>query len=198
MGSALGRRIHGPGIVSEILVKMPDAASMERAKLEVEAILRVRHRLRPGEPNTFEIETAEASLDFWNRISTILFIALPLLVGTALVVGALVIMNIMLMSVVERTREIGMRKAVGARRRDIVLQVLVESGTLSGVGAVAGIGIGVVLAQGVSALSPLPASVAPHWILGAALLGIGVGVLAGLYPAARAARLDPIVALRQE
>jgi putative ABC transport system permease protein len=110
----------------------------------------------------------------------------------------MVIMNIMLVAVAERTREIGIRKALGARRRDIMAQFLVESATLSVAGAAIGIGLGIALAKLVAALSPLPASVAP-WSIGAALtLGIGVGVVAGMYPASRASRLDPITALRQE
>lgn len=160
--------------------------------------MRVRHRLRPTQANDFEIETADASMAFWTRISRILYIAFPGLVAIALVVGGMVIMNIMLVSVAERTREIGVRKALGAKRRDILLQVLIESATLSGAGAAAGIGIGIALAQIVEAASPLPAAIGPLWLLGAALLGIGVGVIAGLYPASRAARLDPVVALRQE
>jgi putative ABC transport system permease protein len=119
-------------------------------------------------------------------------------VSIALVVGGIVIMNIMLVSVAERTHEIGIRKALGARRRDIHLQVLVESATLSLLGATIGIGIGVVLAQIVQAISPLPAAISPLWMSISVVLGMGVGVIAGIYPAARAARLDPVVALRAE
>src|SRR5690606_12343096 len=112
--------------------------------------------------------------------------------------GEMVIMNIMLVSVMERTREIGMRKAIGARRRNIIFQVLIESATLSGFGALIGIGIGIGLAQLVAAVSPLPASISPAWIAVSVALGAGVGIVAGLYPASRAARLDPVVALRYE
>jgi putative ABC transport system permease protein len=119
-------------------------------------------------------------------------------VAIALVVGGIVIMNIMLVSVIERTREIGIRKAVGAKRKDIQFQVLVESAVLSGLGAMIGIAIGIGLAQIVRAVSPLPAAIAPFWIFTSVALGVGVGVIAGLYPASRAARLDPIVALRAE
>jgi putative ABC transport system permease protein len=193
------RRIVSPrGWVSEILVRAGDQQGMARALIEAEAIMRVQHRLRPAEANSFEIETAEDSMAFWTRISRILFIAFPFLVGISLVVGGMVIMNIMLMSVTERIREIGVRKALGARRRDILTQILIESGTLSGVGAAVGIGFGVLLAQVVQRASPLPAAIAPVWILVAAGMGIGVGVVAGLYPASRAARLDPVVALRYE
>jgi putative ABC transport system permease protein len=160
--------------------------------------MRVRHRLRPGESNDFAIETAEETLEFWGRISRMLLIAFPGLVAIALVVGGIVIMNIMLVSVVERTREIGIRKAVGARRRDIHLQVLVEAAVLSATGAAIGVGIGIGLAQIVRAVSPLPASVAPLWIFVSVGVATGVGILAGIYPAARAARFDPVVALRAE
>jgi putative ABC transport system permease protein len=114
------------------------------------------------------------------------------------VVGGIVIMNIMLMAVSERTREIGIRKALGARRRDILAQFVVESATLSAAGALLGIGFGLVLAFVVKALTPLPAAVAPWSVAAGMVLGIGVGVAAGVYPASRASRLDPIAALRAE
>ena len=121
-----------------------------------------------------------------------------LLRAIGLVVGAIVIMNIMLVAVVERTREIGVRKSLGARRRDILGQFLVESTTLSVVGAALGVLLGVALAQAVKAATPLPAAVAPWSVVAAVALGAGVGIIAGVYPASRAARLDPIAALRQE
>jgi putative ABC transport system permease protein len=195
--SPLGR-IWPHNVVQNILVRPLDAEHMTQARIDIEATMRERHRLRPADANDFSIETATDSLGFWENIRRILLIAFPGLVSIALVVGGIVIMNIMLVSVVERTREIGLRKALGARRRDIHLQMLVESATLSGSGALVGIGIGIALAKIVSAVSPLPATIAPFWIGLAAALGVGVGVIAGIYPAARAARLDPVVALRQE
>ncbi len=124
--------------------------------------------------------------------------ALPGLVAISLVVGGIVIMNIMLMAVTERTREIGIRKALGATRRDILSQFLVESATLSTAGAAMGILLGLGMAFLVKMLTPLPAAVAPWSIAVGVLLGILVGVTAGVYPASRAARLNPIDALRAE
>jgi putative ABC transport system permease protein len=196
--SAMGRLVNPQGNVERVLVKPTNELDLEQARQDMEAVMRVRHRLRPAETNDFAIETAKESLAFWQNIRKILLIAFPGLVSIALVVGGIVIMNIMLVSVTERTREIGIRKALGARRRDIHVQVLVESATLSLTGAAIGIGIGVALAQLVQALSPLPAAIAPVWMVVSVVLGMGVGVIAGIYPAARAARLDPVVALRAE
>ena len=196
--SPVGRLVNAQGIVDRILVKPLEDGLLEQATMDVEAVMRVRHRLRPTEANDFAIETAEGSMSFWENIKKILLIAFPGLVSIALVVGGIVIMNIMLVSVTERTREIGIRKALGARRRDIHVQVLVESATLSLAGAAVGIAIGIVGGQLVRAFSPLPATISPFWIVVSVLLGGGVGVIAGLYPAARAARLDPVVALRAE
>jgi putative ABC transport system permease protein len=186
------------GVVDNIVVQTLDPEEIHAALLELEAIMRVRHRLRPAEPDDFELETAEDSLGFWDRISTILFMALPGLVGISLVVGGIVIMNIMLVSVMERTREIGVRKAIGARRRDVIVQVIIESATLSGAGAAVGVLVGVGLTWLVANVSPLPTAVAPQWVTLGVALGIIVGMVAGVYPAARAARLDPVDALRYE
>src|SRR5438105_105025 len=153
---------------------------------------------RPREPDNFALETADEVLDFWGKISRVLFVALPGLVAVSLVVGGIVIMNIMLMAVAERTREIGIRKSLGARRRDILRQFLVEATTLATAGATGGVVLGIGLAGAVAALTPLPAAVAPWPILVGVALGGGVGVVAGVYPASRAARLDPIAALRHE
>ncbi len=186
------------GFVEGIIVQTMEPGDIRPAMMEIEAILRVQDGLRPSEPNTFELETAEDALGFWDTISRILFMALPGLVGISLVVGGIVIMNIMLVSVMERTREIGVRKAIGARRRDIVVQVLIESATLSGTGAMLGVCVGVGLTWLVAAISPLPTAVTPKWVTMGVALGVVVGMIAGVYPAARAAKLDPVDALRYE
>jgi putative ABC transport system permease protein len=144
------------------------------------------------------LETADEAISFWDTISRMLFTALPALVSIALVVGGIVIMNIMLVSVMERTREIGVRKAIGARRRDILTQVLIESATLATVGAIIGVAVGLAIAQLLAAVSPLPAAVAPRWIALGVGLGLTVGIVAGVYPASRASKLDPVDALRHE
>lgn len=185
-------------VVDEISFKVADASLMPRAMAEIEGWMRIRHRLRPDEGNDFEVETADDSMAFWNTIANYLLVGLPVLVGISLVVGAVVIMNIMLVAVTERTREIGLRKSLGARRRDILAQFMIEAGTLSGFGGMLGIAIGIALAALVAALSPIPAKVSPASIGLAMFLGIGVGLMAGVYPAYRASRLDPIEALRHE
>jgi putative ABC transport system permease protein len=185
-------------VVEGIQIKFRTSEAMAAGEASVEEILRARHQLRPGEDNDFDIETASEILTAWNVIKKVLLAAGPGLVAVALVVGGIVIMNIMLMSVLERTREIGVRKALGARRIDIVRQFLAESATLSAVGAIIGMLLGIGLARLVDFATPLPASV-PMWslVLGVAL-GLFVGLVFGVYPAVRASRLDPIVALRYE
>jgi putative ABC transport system permease protein len=185
-------------ILDDIQIQTAGPGDMVAAMAEVEAMMRIRRQLKPAQENNFYLQTAEGALEGWKRFSKILFMALPGLVAISLVVGGIVIMNIMLMAVSERTREIGIRKALGAKRRDILAQFVVESATLSVVGAIFGIGAGIGLAFAVRALSPLPAAVAPWSILVGVTLGIIVGVVAGVYPATRASRLDPIVALRAE
>ena len=196
--SPVQRMTGPPGTVHRIRFKAETPEMVVPLQQQIIEVMRVQRRLRPGEFNNFAAETVEGVLSFWNQISRILYISLPGLVGTSLVVGGIVIMNIMLVSVMERTREIGIRKAIGARRADILFQVLVESGTLSGVGAVIGVGVGAGLTVLVGAVSPLPAAVAPHWIILGVSLGVIVGVVSGVYPASRAARLDPVDALRYE
>jgi putative ABC transport system permease protein len=194
----LKRFVNPPRVVDALAVKANSPSEMHEAMSQAEAVLRSRRHLRPRQTDDFAMETADEVLDFWGKISAILQYALPFLPGISLVVGGIVIMNIMLMAVAERTREIGIRKSLGARRKDILRQFLVEATTLAIVGAAVGVATGIGLAALVAATTPLPAAVAPWSIVAGVILGAGVGIVAGVYPASRAARLDPITALRAE
>ena len=186
------------GVIDEVIIQARDPDRVREIQLEVEGIMRARRQLRPRQANNFGAETAEDAISFWDNISRVLFTALPGLVAISLVVGGIVIMNIMLVSVMERTREIGVRKALGARRRDILTQVLIESITLSTVGAMFGVAAGLGIATLIAAVSPLPAAVSLKWIIVGVGLGTSVGIISGVYPASQASKLNPVDALRYE
>ena len=190
--------LYGRRLTTTISVKMPTAEGVAEGIRRAEEAMRVAHRLRPAEENDFSVETTDALVTFWKNLTRVLFSVIPAVVGIGIVVGGIVIMNIMLMAVTERTREIGIRKAVGATARDIQRQFLAESVALSALGGIAGVASGWGFAVLIAALSPLPARVTWWSVLLAVALGAGVGVLFGVYPASRAARLDPITALRAE
>ena len=190
--------LYGRRLTTTISVKMSNPQDIPAAMGRALEAMRLAHRLRPGEPDDFTIETADALVDFWKKLTKTLFSIIPAVVAIGIVVGGVVIMNIMLMSVTERTREIGIRMAVGASRGDIRRQFLAESVAVSALGGFLGLTLGALLAWLVTTLSPLPARVTPWSVVVALALGAGVGVLFGVYPAARAARLDPIDALRSE
>jgi putative ABC transport system permease protein len=170
------------------------ASGMQRA----EEAMRVAHGLRPSQDNDFTLETSDALVEFWRRLTGVLFAAIPAMVAIGIVIGGVVIMNIMLMAVKERTREIGIRKAVGARSTDIRRQFLAEAVALTTVGGLVGVIGGAALAAFVALVSPLPARVTTWSVLLSLALGAGVGLLFGVYPASRASRLDPVTAMRAE
>jgi putative ABC transport system permease protein len=196
--SPLRHAVNRPLVIDGLKIKATGDADMMEIQETVRQVMRGRRHLRPSERDNFSIETSESALSFWTQIKSKLEIAGVILPAIGLIVGAIVIMNIMLVAVAERTREIGIRKALGARRRDIMSQFLVEAATLSTVGAVIGIIMGILLAQLIAAVSPLPATVAPWSIVAGVVVGAGVGIISGIYPASRASRLDPIAALRAE
>jgi putative ABC transport system permease protein len=190
--------MYGRRRTTVISVKMARADQVAGAMARAEEAMRIAHQLRPGQENDFTVDTAEGLVAFWESLTRVIFLVVPAVVAIGIVVGGIVIMNIMLMSVRERTREIGIRKSLGARNRDIRHQFMAESVTLTTIGGALGLAAGFTLASLVQALSPLPAVVTPWSALLALVLGAAVGIVFGVYPATRAARLDPIVALRYE
>ena len=191
-------KIFGPRSGMQLMVRPKDPSLVKAAMDDATVALRIERRLKPKDPDNFGMFTSDTFLNLYHQATTGIFAVLIGVVALSLVVGGIVIMNIMLMVVSERTREIGLRKALGARRRDITWQILTESVTLSTMGGVVGTLLGFAAAQVVSRLTPLPAAV-QAWSVA---IGIGitafVGLFFGLYPAMRAARLDPIEALRRE
>jgi putative ABC transport system permease protein len=193
------RKLTNPrGDVDGVIVQASTPLLLEDAMETTREALRSTRHMRPSEPDNFVMETMASALDDFKETMNVMTIAGTALPAIGLVVGGLVIMNIMLVAVAERTREIGIRKSLGARRRDILSQFLVESATLSTVGAIVGILLGLAGAKLIEANTPLPAAVAPWSIVMATVLGCTVGIISGVYPARRAAKLDPIEALRQE
>ncbi len=190
--------IYGRRQTTTVSVKMPRAEEVRGAMARAEEAMRIAHRLRPGQENDFSVETTDALLEFWRSLTRILFAVVPAVVAIGIVVGGIVIMNIMLMAVAERTHEIGVRKAVGATARDIRRQFLAEAVALATLGGILGVAFGWGFARLIAAVSPLPARVTP-WSVGVAIaLGAGVGIIFGVVPAARAARLDPVAAMHAE
>jgi len=181
-----------------VFVQMADVAAIPGAMARAEEAMRVRHRLRPMEENDFTIETSDSLVSFWKRLTALLFAIIPSVVVVGVLVGGIVIMNIMLMSVNERTHEIGIRKSLGARAGDIRRQFLIEAVTMATTGGALGVVAGMAFAGIIAAATPLPARVSPASVLGALALGAAVGVVFGVAPASRAARLDPVEALRAE
>jgi putative ABC transport system permease protein len=196
--SPLHRLTNPRGDIDGLLVQAPNDLMMNEAMETVREVMRAHRKLRPATPDNFVMETSASALASFEKIKGIMTIAGTALPAIGLVVGGMVIMNIMLVAVAERTREIGIRKSLGARRKDILRQFLVESATLSTLGAILGILLGILSAKVISWNTPLPAAIAPWSLVVATLLGTVVGVVSGMYPARRAASLDPIDALRAE
>lgn len=196
--SPMGRILRPQKDVSSLIVQAPRMEDLPDGIEAARGALRGIRGLRASEPDNFGLVTQDAAFGFIKELKGRLVLFGTALPAISLVVGAMVIMNIMLVAVAERTREIGVRKALGAKRSDILSQFLVEATTLSILGAAIGIGLGIALAELIAALTPLPAAVAPWSIAAALVTGAGVGIAAGMYPASRASKLDPITALRQE
>jgi putative ABC transport system permease protein len=192
------RRIFGPRPQLSLLVRPHDPSEVQKAMDQTTVALRIQRRLRPRQPDNFSVLSSDTLLSIYTQATQWIFIVLIGVVSLSLVVGGIVIMNIMLMVVSERTREIGLRKALGARRRDVLWQILGESITLSTFGGLVGTGLGFFVAWVISKVSPLPAIVEVWSVaLGITMTAV-VGLFFGLYPAMRAASLDPIEALRRE
>jgi putative ABC transport system permease protein len=191
-------RLFGARQSLQLTVKPTDPDLLQVAMDDATVALRVERRLEPSDPDNFGIFTSATLLGLYDQATRGIFGVLVGVVALSLLVGGIVIMNIMLMVVSERTREIGLRKALGARRADIMSQVLTESVTLSMFGGIVGIALGFLFALGIAAVSPLPALLEPWSIVLGIGVTAGVGLFFGAYPASRAASLDPIEALRRE
>jgi len=175
-----------------------DAQVMQKAEDQVRVMMRARRHDAPGADDSFELTTNDTFLEIWKQISQLFVFIVLALASISLVVGGIVIMNIMLVSVTERTREIGIRKALGARQKDVLLQFLIESGLMATLGGVIGILIGVAVAAIITQIFDVTVNVSLGSILLGMFMATGTGVFFGVYPASKAAKLDPIVALRSE
>ena len=182
----------------EIAVLPTEAASVQDAQDQVTAALRTSRGLRPGQPDNFAIVSQDRILDTFNKITAAFFVVMIALSSVGLMVGGVGVIAIMMISVTERTREIGVRKALGATRREIMFQFLVEAATLTLVGCLVGIAAGAAIALAIRSFSPIPAAVPLLSVVAAVAASILTGVLFGIYPASKASRLDPVEALRYE
>ena len=193
------QQIYGYNDSVDIFARVAGGAQvMERAEDQVRVLMRTRRHDAPGTPDDFEIQTNDTFLDIWKQISSLFASVVLGLASIALVVGGVVIMNIMLVSVTERTREIGVRKALGAKQRDVLMQFLIESALMATIGGAIGVLCGILVGKLITIVIGFPTSV-PLWavFLGLFLAG-SVGIFFGVYPASKAAKLDPVVALRAE
>ena len=175
-----------------------DAAGMDRAENDVRVLMRARRHDAPGSEDDFELETNDTYMDIWKQFTAIFFDVVVGIASISLVVGGIVIMNIMLVSVTERTREIGVRKALGARQRDVLMQFLIESATMALTGGAIGVIAGVLVAKLITLIIGFPTNVQLWSVLLGLFVSGATGIFFGVYPASKAAKLDPVVALRAE
>ncbi|MDH4222098.1 MAG: ABC transporter permease [candidate division Zixibacteria bacterium] len=182
-----------------LLVARPESPElMSKAIDEITELMRIRRAVPPEKPNDFAVSTQDDLMEVYHQITGAIYLVMVVISSIGLMVGGVGVMNIMLVSVTERTREIGIRKAIGAKKRNIIWQFLIEAMTLSGTGGILGIIIGLLLSQLIGAVTPLPASVSLPWVIIGFSVAVGVGLVFGIYPAYRAAKVDPIVSLRYE
>jgi len=172
--------------------------AMARAQDEVRTILRSKRKLSYDKPDDFSFQTSETFIQFYKTATNGIYFAMIGIASIALLVGGIVVMNIMLVAVTERTKEIGIRMAIGARRKDILVQFLIESSAIAGVGGLIGIVLGVAAAKIISAATSLPSAVDPGSVIAGIVMSATLGLFFGIYPANKAAKLDPVVALRSE
>jgi putative ABC transport system permease protein len=192
------KRLMGVTYIGNIIVSAVSPQAISRATEEIRALLRQRHRLGRDQDDDFEVRSQQDIANTATQMSGVLTVLLGAIASVSLLVGGIGIMNIMLVSVTERTREIGVRRAMGARRSDIRTQFLIESSLISGLGGAVGIAVGMFVARFIARFGGWPTLVQPQVVVVAFLFAGAIGVFFGLYPAAKAARLDPIDALRYE
>ena len=192
------QKIYGTRRSININIHTSSQEQMNRAQEEVRTILRSRRHLSFTQPDDFSFMSSDTFIQFYKSATASIYFAMIAISSIALIVGGIVVMNIMLVSVTERTKEIGIRMAVGARRLDILFQFLIESASLSATGGIIGIILGFIIAKIVSATTSMPSSIDPTSIVIAILVSGSVGIFFGLYPASKASRLDPIESLRSE
>jgi putative ABC transport system permease protein len=191
-------KVYGSRRSIEINIHTAGQAEMAAAQEEVRTLLRSARKRAYADPDDFSFRTSETFIQFYKTATAGIYFAMIGIASIALLVGGIVVMNIMLVSVTERTKEIGVRMAIGARRKDILAQFLIEATTMAGLGGLIGVGLGLLLAKGISAATAMPSSVDPVSVAMAIVMSSSLGLFFGIYPANKAAKLDPVEALRSE